>query len=390
MTKESLLHQSNADINNPWLFEEEDSFGGLDNILFSPNIEEVYEKCCDQEAFNGCIETALFLFSQAGRLEESVIEITELLQSLDFNNKDIFKDREWGGGGTDRQKIQVFTDLAIDYWQRKLGLDFKSSVNDAITVGMEIVSSMERTRYHGTNTAALEGIKEKGLVRGEKGYEEDIEDILSIIKGIGESDQVFGYYKINSERKIFITGSPEIARNYAKRSPEWFSYFTHKGNKNQSYEDRDYQETKKYLEERISRWSTWEGGADDPGRTRRNLSVDEAEAIRGFFEKYWNSYGTGHPVVIQIEFDESSKWSSAQEIASWITIEREELGSDGQDSQEAVDYIRQKASTDEVRSAILSSMARNFSIVDDRIEDMDIEPNRFRYLNIPHYKEWVK
>ncbi|MFA5871374.1 MAG: hypothetical protein WC858_01500 [Parcubacteria group bacterium] len=280
------------------------------------------------------------------------------------------------------------TDVYIQLAERIIGNKFGENIEGSLVIAERILQSVMEIYFHGTNLSALEGIREHGLSRERRDFEcNEIEEMISIMKRIGESEQTFGWYKLNSEDKIFVTGDAEAAYSYAEGSPEWFDQFTSKFSHEQSFRNRNYEDALKYLKMRIEKWKN--RSEEELKYGRKNLQPQEEQAILAFFEKYWKKYARhDEAVVIRLEHPErSSDDSPIKEIALWFQvlnkISKEELDFSNEDEEKLRLSVLKHATPERIREAIRLEISQMRRTIDTRIEDEDIGHEKLSYYIVP-------
>jgi len=145
-------------------------------------------------------------------------------------------------------------------------------------------------KFHSFNSANLESIKENGIDPNlSNPYQDEIDRISGIFASHGVGN-VFGWQKLNCDKKVYYSQTPRVSFSYASRSPEWFSQFVigglsalgNTGIDTKAYENRDYDSAKQNLS-KIMR---------DNGFT-----AEEMQEVYQFFDKFWQKYATKEPAV---------------------------------------------------------------------------------------------
>lgn len=258
------------------------------NFLVSPAIKELLNQYKSDLAHKTILGVGIFLGTLAESPEDAAT-ILDIMKQIDFrqyDNENKYKDV------LIRQAIFALKlDVAVQFTQKKLGRKFFASTQDALAIAEYLSAKGIYKYYHGTNTASLDSILTHGLHKTIRQYEvDDIEQLSTISRRLNASTNDFvGYYDINARGKLFATTFPELAIDYAKRSPEWFFLFTN-NKSDHPLPDRDYNRAKANVEAKIKRFQTSNGS--------NPMTEQEADIVRGIFERSWAILASSDQAVV--------------------------------------------------------------------------------------------
>ena len=150
-------------------------------------------------------------------------------------------------------------------------------------------------KYHAFNSANEESIREHGINPNMlSAPQADIDRINSIFENYGINN-LFGWQKINCEKKVSYSMDPTVSYHYGVASPEWFSQFTG-GATCFSSEDNKYNRTAYY-----------EGNYELARNNlimlmeEKNFKVEDINETLEFFDENWKKYVNKNPIVAIIK-----------------------------------------------------------------------------------------
>jgi hypothetical protein len=167
---------------------------------------------------------------------------------------------------------------------KELQLTDIESAENRKKIGEWLLNPKQQFVFHGFNGSFSEKIKQEGLSTDNRTYDvKKVNDMYNFLEDkIRKNHSVFGWYKINSEKKIFSGNNAENIYQYSINSPEWFSQFVAEGfhidssqNKN-AFKERNYKDAKANVINFC-----------DKNIRNEKFNEDDKNKILDFFEFFW-------------------------------------------------------------------------------------------------------
>lgn len=253
-----------------------------------------------EECYNMLI-TAAFTYMQLNRNDDKLS-----LENVDrFLNQSVkvFSDMEATDETSKSAEVSLknFKDISNKVMAREFAKD-KNLENNFEQCNKLIDNQMALAtiKFHAFNSANLESIQQNGIDPNlSNPHQPEIDRIHQIFVSHG-IDNIFGWQKLNCEKKVYYSETPRVSYSYANRSPEWFSQFVTGGTRSigdksidsRSYMNRDYEASKQNITQIM---------------TRQGFSREEMQEVYQFFDKFWQKYATKEPVMAvmcEVEHDE--------------------------------------------------------------------------------------
>lgn len=183
----------------------------------------------------------------------------------------------------------------IDYFREK-------KINKNIKIYFAEIAS-RRYRFHAFNSVFMDSIIANGLDPKFKVQDEaEMRNIDRILNRVHRGSVGFSQFDVG---KVSVSHQTVYSYSHGVKSPEWFAFFVSSfGGTNGLFEARKYIEAKQKIEEGIRICMNPNRPGLLPTDTDLLMTSSEAERVRSFFEKYWNMYSGGKPMLAIFEDDE--------------------------------------------------------------------------------------
>ena len=176
-------------------------------------------------------------------------------------------------------------------------------------------------KYHAFNSAFLDSIKKYGLDPNRKTTkQEEIDHINEIFERYGIKT-IFGWQKVNCDKKVFYSETPDVSYYYGIYSPEWFGQFT-----GQSFE---YPLIQSYEKDAFP-LKNYDAASNNlmTLMTKSHFSQADINSVMTFFNQEWRKYANTKPLLLIIPGEDIElrtnalleAWSDEKDIADFLYL----------------------------------------------------------------------